>query len=313
MAIVTKGSGGSIKFTGTGGGISITSSGGGGGAGGGGGGGGAPDSSNLYSLLRRGVNQTSVVNELTETIITGWTDARGAGLGHPKFLPQGRWTTGGPARGCTIGGDGSVAIRSDGAGGKATFMRATTDDSNTALSNTTDASWTVYVRFANPLYNGNPIAGTNYIFSAFSNTNDGAGDDTSVGEGVSLFSQSTGWTTGIWRLSVQQPVGGSWTYPVNGETIGSQFVPNPNEYQVAILRVSPSQGWSFRLANSSNGGGSFGSSLAYNAASPFNLGRALWLGGQDGGDYPISDFAVYTSYHNESTATQVVSHLTSAP
>ena len=312
MAIVTKGSGGSIKFSGTGGSINIASSGGGAG-GGGGGGGGAPDSSNLYSLLRRGVNQTTTTNGFDETVIASWTDARGAGLGYPKFVPQGRWTTGGPAIGCTIDADGSVIIRSDNVH-KATFMRATTDDSDAALSNTADASWTAYVRFANPLYNGNPIAGSNYIFSAFSNTNDGAGDDSSVGESVRLFPQSTGWTTGIWRLSVQQPVGGSWTYPVNGETIaGSQFVPNPNEYQVAILRVSPSQGWSFRLANSSNGGGSFGSSLAYNAASPFNLGRALWLGGQDGGNFPISDFAIYKSYHDESTATQVISHLTAAP
>ena len=60
MPITSKGSGGSIKFSGTGGNIKFQSSGGGGG----GGGGSIPDSSHLYSLLRRGVNQASHASEI---------------------------------------------------------------------------------------------------------------------------------------------------------------------------------------------------------------------------------------------------------
>jgi hypothetical protein len=70
MAIVTKGSGGSIKFSGTGGGISITSSGGGGG---GGGGGFDPSSlGNLSSWFK--ADALGLSNGAT---VTSWTDSAG--------------------------------------------------------------------------------------------------------------------------------------------------------------------------------------------------------------------------------------------
>ena len=313
MAIVSKGSGGSIKFTGTGGGISITSSGGGGG---GGGGGGAPDASNLYSLLRRGVNQTSTVNELTETIITGWTDARGAGLGHPKFLPQGRWDTGGAERGCLVDVDGSVVIRGDGAGGKTTFMRSASDDSGNPLSNVTNGSWTAYVRYKNPLnpFGGpNPAPLTGKPVSFYAVAGGGYwGEDT--GDSLWVAAQAA-WhfETGGWSLLGRDIE--SNTYFMLADDVEPQYIPNPNEYQVMVLRGSPAQGWSFRLSNSS-GGGSFGSNFAYsNAGYDLDIGRVIHIGDMNAytSTYNVSDFAVYKSYHDESTATQVISHLVAAP
>jgi hypothetical protein len=71
MAIVSKGSGGSIKFTGTGGGISITSSGGGGG-GGGGGGPTDPSLTNLTAWYR--ADDIGLSNGAS---VTGWDDRQG--------------------------------------------------------------------------------------------------------------------------------------------------------------------------------------------------------------------------------------------
>jgi hypothetical protein len=315
MAIVTKGSGGSIKFSGTGGGISITSPGGGGA----GGGGGTPDSANLYSLLRRGVGQTTTTNSAAETVVASWTDARGTGLGHPKFLPQGRWTTGGPARGCVANGDGSVMITNDSGAGKATFMRATTNDADSELSHVTNGSWTVYARVKKPVdptYGVISMSGSPFGFYSIINF---YGQPQDGGDKIYLYAGSTGWTTGNWTLYGEQVVGGSWQYPFGDNSnpwpmVGSQYVPTPPEYQTVVLRGSPAQGWSFRLSNSNNGGGSFGSnySYSYNSAA-LNFGKIIWLGDQGGGDFNISDFAAYKSYHDESTATQIINHLTAAP
>jgi len=310
MAIVTKGSGGSIKFSGTGGGISITSPGGGGA----GGGGGTPDSANLYSLLRRGVGQTTTTNGAAETVIASWTDARGTGLGHPKFLPQGRWTAGGPDRGCVANGDGSVMISNDSAAGKATFMRATTNDADSELSNVTNGSWTVYARIKNPLSpsgNGSTISMSGSPFGFYATIGNPYGP-VDGGDKIYPYAQSSGWTTGNWYLSGQEIVGGSWADFINSTMVGNQYVPDPNEYQTVVLRGSPAQGWSFRLSNSNNGGGSFGSNYTYSAAD-LDLGKVIWLGDQGGGDFNISDFAAYKSYHDESTATQIINHLTAAP
>lgn len=72
MAIVSKGSGGSIKFTGTGGGISITSSGGGGG----GGGGGSIVTSDLVVHLDAGNTASYQYNG---NYYSNWTDLSGQG------------------------------------------------------------------------------------------------------------------------------------------------------------------------------------------------------------------------------------------
>jgi len=69
MAIVTKGSGGSIKFSGTGGGISITSS------GGGGGGGGGPTDPSLTNL--RGWYRADDIGLSNGASVTGWEDRQG--------------------------------------------------------------------------------------------------------------------------------------------------------------------------------------------------------------------------------------------
>lgn len=308
MSIKIQGTGGSIKLTGTGGSISLGAA-----SGGGGGGGGIIDSANLYSFLRRGVNQTTTTNSASETVVSSWTDARGTGLGHPKFLPQGRWTTGGDARGCVANGDGSVMITNDSIAGKATFMRAVTDDADSELSNVTNGSWTVYARIKKPVdptYGVLPFSGG--VFASFSNTALPYGDNTAIGDQISLLGGSTGWTTGNWTLMGQQPIGGSWVQFVNVNPIASQYIPTPPEYQTVVLRGSPAQGWSFRLSNSNNGGGSFGSNYTYSSA-PLNMGKVIWLGDESGGDINISDFAVYKSYHDESTATQIISYLDSAP
>ena len=69
MAIVTKGSGGSIKFTGTGGGISITSS------GGGGGGGGGPADPSLTSLMAW--YRADDIGLSNGASVTSWVDRQG--------------------------------------------------------------------------------------------------------------------------------------------------------------------------------------------------------------------------------------------
>jgi hypothetical protein len=67
MAIVSKGSGGSIKFTGTGGGISITSS--------GGGGGGGPTDPSLTNLV--GWYRADDIGLSNGASVTGWDDRQG--------------------------------------------------------------------------------------------------------------------------------------------------------------------------------------------------------------------------------------------
>jgi hypothetical protein len=86
MAIVSKGSGGSIKFTGTGGGISITSSGGGGG----GGGGGSPPMTMLGAWFRAddaGSSNGAAVNSWADRSASGDVLTVPGGFGLPMQPP----------------------------------------------------------------------------------------------------------------------------------------------------------------------------------------------------------------------------------
>jgi len=309
MAIVTKGSGGSIKLTGTGGGIRVSSS----GDGGGGGGGGTPDSSNLYSLLRRGVNQTTTTNDLSETVVASWTDARGMGSGYPKYVPQAAFA--GTPKGVVLNPDGSAQYGTNtiSPGYRATGLIATVDDSDTSLGNSTNESWTVYARIKpqessflfgelQPIYT--------IPFSLEGNTALAASPSDSY---IKLICG--------WRLVGEHLDGGSFN-PIMDENVASQYLVTPQEYQVVVIRGTPGTGWSFRISNSSVGPGSFGTSYNYTrnndaTSYPLSIGSAIHIGSlRNGGTsqgFAISDFAIYKSYHNDSTATQVINYLTAAP
>ena len=279
----------------------------------GGGGGSIPDSSHLYSLLRRGINQTTTTNGVSETVIASWIDARGAGLNHPRFLPQGRWSGGGGSgRGCTINGDGSVLMRGDGSGMLATFMRAASDDGGNPLSSTTDGSWTIYARVFNQKdtidgsYDG--VDGT--VFQLFQTVGGGSGG-ADTGNTVKLLGFSNPFAGSTWRLRVEQSA-------ITQGTFGTQYVPNPSEYQTVVLRGSPAQGWTYRVSNSNNSGGSFAGSPnpSYGDGNSLSIGSVIYLGESNSSNsFPlaVSDFAVYNSYHDDSTATQVISYLETTP
>ena len=262
----------------------------------GGGGGGMPDSSNVYSVLRRGVNQYTILGESSQTVITAWSDARGAGAGRPKYLSQGTM----PAPYSVVNQDGSINI----AGNKG--LRATTDDSNTSLVDVAAASWTAYARIKSPSA-GSTITGTPIAIK----------NSLSGGSGVINTMIITGQPNyNVWPPPSAWFLSGYQNNLSAHTPIEAQWAPNPNEYQTVVMRGSPSAGWSFRVSNSNNSGGSFGTNYTLGVNGQHTMGSVLWVGDYTEwgpGYFTFSDLAIYKSYHSEETATQVISYLETSP
>jgi len=283
---------------GTGGGIKLGAPSGGGG----GGGGSIPDSSHLYSLLRRGVNQTSHSSG-GNTFIDSWNDARGSGLGHPLYLPQRIFEYGGAAY-TLLETDGSARYS------QASGLRATTDDSSNQLTSVTDGEWTIYARIKSEE--------TWWGDGGFDNTPFALWESVGIGykgsdAGDYIFARSR-------RYQISSP--GKIYYEIKdyqqtGEI--EAFNQSGSDYYTIVLRGSPASGWSMRK-DDNGGAGSFGSSSAYTpntggSSVGLSIGSAIHIGdlGSEAGQFRTSDFAIYKSYHSDAIASQVISYLNSAP